>query len=264
MSRSICPPQPGKAKDSAEFGFVPPGRNKRKFHAELIEFIWARVLTVALHALSLSVWYRNVFAGFRVVAANNNLYRFRNVMWANGVRGHSIVGAKEPHPLPDDPVVEVPQDFDAQGGDDDPGAGLVRPDRQADVPRAGLDARSYGADHGADVPHAGLGAGFPRAGLGADVPRAGLGDRFPGADPGADVPRAGLGAGFARRGFGVPEDDDDAPGVGGAVTLRDYLALKAESEQAKQDRIDQMMMRLKTIVTDFNEQANIALCARLA
>ncbi|KAA8902652.1 hypothetical protein FN846DRAFT_908460 [Sphaerosporella brunnea] len=113
------------AKDCGNFGLIPQDKHKEKFHARLFTFIvdkgwqiynpakktgsigqWARVLTVMSNALSRNYRYPDVFAGLRVVAAHNNLYRVRIAMWAIGIRSRRLVGGNAPRPLPES-IVQI-------------------------------------------------------------------------------------------------------------------------------------------------------------
>ncbi|KAA8894712.1 hypothetical protein FN846DRAFT_894830 [Sphaerosporella brunnea] len=130
------------AEEYAVFGLAAPQGNEPKFHVELVIFItgqgweiyhpkhkkttgsktaWARVLTVAFNRLSLSTWHRTVFAGLRVVADGNHLYRFGSQMWTMGNRSQRHFGVRAIQPLPQRPVLDLPEEPQAN---EDRGADL--------------------------------------------------------------------------------------------------------------------------------------------
>ncbi|KAA8912585.1 hypothetical protein FN846DRAFT_887149 [Sphaerosporella brunnea] len=120
------------AEEYARYGLAAPGGNEEKFDVLLVklvvaqgrgishpknktgsESLWASVLTVAFNHLSLNTWYRAVFAGLHVVAAGNKVYRFGTQMFATGLRSQKHFGTRPLRPLPQRPVLELPEELQA-------------------------------------------------------------------------------------------------------------------------------------------------------
>ncbi|KAA8896228.1 hypothetical protein FN846DRAFT_910894 [Sphaerosporella brunnea] len=138
------------AKEHGDFSLIPPHKLEQKFHVLLVTFLWARVLTVAYNALSLNYWYRDVFAGLRVVAAPSDLYRFGMQMWATGMRSQKHHDNQELRPMLSDQLLELPEELKADKTADD-----QRPNREANSLRAGLEISENDDDAGGVSAHGG-------------------------------------------------------------------------------------------------------------
>ncbi|KAA8911936.1 hypothetical protein FN846DRAFT_904016 [Sphaerosporella brunnea] len=79
---------------------------------------WARVPTVSFNPLSLRSSHRIVFAGLHVVAKGNSLYQFGTQMWAIGHKRQRHFATLVLRPLPQRPVLELPEDNEANHQDE--------------------------------------------------------------------------------------------------------------------------------------------------
>ncbi|KAA8902288.1 hypothetical protein FN846DRAFT_908578 [Sphaerosporella brunnea] len=252
------------ADEYRQYGLAAPGREIYHLHKETGSASrWARVLTVAFNSLSLNTRYRDVFVGLYVAAARNIHYRFGTQMWATCIRRQKHFGNWKRRPLPHDPVLELPQELEADETDDD-----ERPDREKDDHDACGVGGARRRHELSEDDHDARGVGgacrrYERSGT-TGVMVIILNSAVVAMNFWKMIMTPWIcGAGFGRRRHELSQDEDDARGVGGAVTLRDYRELEEEIQWATQKRIDDMMHRLKGIVTTFHEQANLTVCARL-
>ncbi|KAA8904260.1 hypothetical protein FN846DRAFT_890906 [Sphaerosporella brunnea] len=233
------------AEEYAVFGLAAAEGNEPKFHIELVKFIigqgweiyhpkhkkttgsktmWARVLTVAFNRLSLSLWYRTVFAGLRVVAEGNNLYRFGSQMWTIGYRSQRHLGTRALQPLPQRPVLELPEELQAN---EDRGADRYALSDDED------DGRGAGA------------ASDPRDALLSD-------DEDDGRGAGAaSNPRDA-----------IADDEHNGREIGSGLDLR-RTELNEAIRRATELNFANMMDHLKTAVGSFHEQSQLAGQAKL-
>ncbi|KAA8892573.1 hypothetical protein FN846DRAFT_896733 [Sphaerosporella brunnea] len=194
------------AEEYVRFGLAATAANEPKFHVEIYhpkkktgsKGKWARPLTVAFNYLSLRTWYPTVFAGLPVVADGNNLYRFRTQMYAIGQRSQRHFGTRALRPLPQRPVLELPDELQAN-----------ETDREEDVDDA---CRANGACR-RNEPSEDDDDACGVVGSGLDRRRRELSDDEDGAH--------GVGAVFNRR-YEISDDEDDAGGAGSGFDLRCY------------------------------------------
>ncbi|KAA8894077.1 hypothetical protein FN846DRAFT_895401 [Sphaerosporella brunnea] len=280
------------AEEYARFGLAAPAGNEPKFYIDLVKFIiaqgleiylpknkktgskskWARVLTVAFNRLSLSTWYRAVFAGLSVVAEGNNLYRFGTQMWAIGHRSQKPFGTQALGPLPQRPVLELPEELQAndreEDGDDARGADGARrryeiSDDEDDARGAGaaFDPRDAISDDDDDA--RGVGAAFdPRYKISDHEDDAhGAGTAFDRRREISDDAR-GVCSGLDRRRRERSEDGHDAHGVGAGFD-RCRTELKEAIHRATDESFAAVMDHFKTTVGAFHQQSRLAGHAKL-